>query len=151
MKYTIRKATTDDKQNILKMGRRIVDKYERTHLGDSIVDEYIESGDCDTDFLKYFDNITVLVLDTNIIGLIIWIDNIVQGFLIDIPYWGTGAAQYLMNTTLDDKFQVYNEVTLECFESSPIANAYYKKTGWKKVGLIKDDIANRIVYKKVRR
>lgn len=150
MEYIIRKATPADKQKILVMGRNIVDKYERTHLGDTMVDGYINSGACDNDFLKNFDNTTVLELNNEIIGLIIWIDNVIQGFLIDFPYWGTGAAQHLINTTINSKFKEFNEVTLECFETSPRANAFYKKMGFKKDGLIKDDMANRIIYKKIK-
>ena len=109
--------------------------------------EYIDSGSCDLDFRKYFKNTTVLLLEEEIIGQIIWIDNVIQGFLIDIPYWGTGAAQYLMNETMNQRFNQHEEITLECFETSPRANAYYKKMGFVKAGYIEDEMANRIIYK----
>lgn len=150
MNYKIRKAISTDMETILKIGRNMVDKYERTHLGDEMANGYIESGGCDSDFRKYFDDTAVLLLNEKIIGLIIWVENVIQGFLIDIPYWGTGAAQYLLNETMNEKFNIYDKITLECFETSPRANSYYQKVGFMKAGYIEDEMANRIIYKKTK-
>jgi hypothetical protein len=148
--YIIRKATKEDISTILEMGVGIVDKYERTHLGDEMVNGYIGSGACKADFIKHIDNTQLLLLDNKVIGLIIWIEDRIQGFLIDIPNWGAGAAQYLINSTLAVKFQEYEEVKLECFKSSPRANAFYKKMGWKETEIIESDGMTMVVYKKSR-
>ena len=46
MNYKIRKAEKLDMDDVLRLGRKIVDVCERTHLGDQAADRYINSGDC---------------------------------------------------------------------------------------------------------
>ncbi len=148
MNYTIRKAEEKDKEQVLALGRKIVDKYERTHLGDDVVNEYIGSGSCDNDFLQVYDNITLLFDDEQLIGFIVTSENEIQGFLIDIPYWGIGAAQYLFNYAVKNIFKNHNEITLECFVNSPRANAFYKKMGFIPGEIVNGVGAERIVYSK---
>lgn len=148
MDYTIRKANESDKSVLTEIARRVTDKCSRKFLDDEIVDEYINSGACDEDIIKDIENTQVLIKEEKIIGLIIWNENILQGLIIDIPYFGTGAAQYLVENTMKDRLENFGEVTLECFENNSRANAFYKKTGWTQVGKIKDDITKgyRLVY-----
>jgi N-acetylglutamate synthase-like GNAT family acetyltransferase len=148
MNYKIRKAQNQDLEKILELGRKIVDKYERTHLGDEVADCYINSGACDNDFRELYDNITLLTLDEDIIGLIICEKNEIQGFLVDIPYWGTGAAQVLLDYAIKNIFSDYDDITLECFVSSPRANAFYKKMGFLRQSVVDGDGGNRVVYNK---
>lgn len=148
MEYKICKATEKDKDQVVELGRKIVDVYERTHLGDEIVNGYLESGACDNDFINMFDDITVMKIDEKIIGLISCSENCIQGFLVDIPYWGTGAAQFLLNYAITNIFKQYDTITLECFENSPRANAFYKKMGFKNSGLVDGDGGRRIIYSK---
>lgn len=130
MQFKIRKAIPGDLPVILKLGRKNVDQYERTHLGDEMADKFINSGACDQSFIDNLQNTTVIEYNGEIIGLIIFSKNIIDGFLIDSAFWGTGAAQYLMEDTLDKLFNIYDYVTLQAFASSPRANAFYLKTGW---------------------
>lgn len=146
--YIIRKATEKDLDIILSMGRKIVDEYERTHLGDEMADGFINSGMCDQIYRDSLQNTSVLIDEKQIIGLIITVENTVQGFLINKKHWGTGAAQYLMSETLKTMAKKYNEVSLDCFESSPRANSYYKKDGWKKTEVKDTDSGRMVVYKK---
>ncbi len=148
MNCTIRKAEEQDKEQVLALGRKIVDQYERTHLGDAVVDEYIGSGSCDNDFLQVYGNITLLFDGEQLIGFIVTCENEIQGFLIDIPYWGTGAAQYLLDYAIKNIFKNYEEVTLECFVDSPRANAFYKKMGFTQGHIVDGVGAQRIVYSK---
>lgn len=145
--YTIRKATEKDLDIILPMGRKIVDEYERTHLGDEMADGFINSGMCDQIYRDSLPNTSVLIDEKKIIGLIITVENTVQGFLINKTHWGTGAAQYLMSETLKAMAKTYNEVSLECFESSPRANSYYRKIGWEKTEVKDTDSGRMVVYK----
>ncbi len=68
MSYTIRKATTRDKAAVLALGRKIVDVYERIHLGDEMADQYIGSGTCDSDLSKIYDNATIILDNDTLIG-----------------------------------------------------------------------------------
>lgn len=70
----------------------------------------------------------------------------IKGLFIDIPYWGTGAGIYLVEETLKEKRKQYDCIKLECFESSPRANAFYKKLGFKAVGKTNDTMPTRIIY-----
>ena len=148
MNYRLRKANEDDKSKVLLLGKKIVDKYERTHLGDEMGDGYINSGACDADFLKMYENIHVLTLDDNIVGLTVFTKNEIQGFLVDIPYWGTGAAQYMLKIVFEIIRKEYDIITLECFETSPRANAFYTKMGFENKGIVEGDGGRRIVYAK---
>lgn len=148
MTYCIRKASEIDKKSVLELGKKIVDVYERTHLGDEVVDGYINSGACENDFLNIYDSITLMFKGDNLVGLISTNSNEIQGFLVDIPYWGTGAAKYLLDYAEKNIFKEYDEITLECFENSPRANRFYIKNGFIKTGLKDGDGGRRIVYKK---
>ncbi len=148
MKYSIRQAEQVDQDTILALGRKIVDKYERTHLGDDIVDSYLRSGACDKDFIRRYNRINLLTLDGEIVGLIIIKKNEIQGFLVDIPYWGSGAAQYLLSYAENTIFQEFNEVYVECFVNSLRANGFYQKMGYKKSGITNGKGGIRAIYKK---
>jgi len=146
--YKIRKATEEDLDVILPMGRKIVDEYERTHLGNEMADGFINSGMCDQIYRESLENTTVLTDKKKITGLIIIVENTIQGFLINKTYWGTGAAQYLMSKTLNKMAKKYEEVSLECFESSPRANSYYRKMGWEKTEVKDTDNGRMVLYKR---
>ena len=148
MNYKMRKAEKSDLDSVLKLGRKIVDVYERTHLGDEMADGYINSGACDEDFKKLYSNITLMTLEDKIIGLIVCDKNEIQGFLIDVPYWGTGAAQYLLDYAIKNIFSQYDEINLECFVTSPRANAFYQKMEFNQIKTVEGDGGNRIVYSK---
>lgn len=147
MNYKIRKAEENDLEFILKLGRKIVDRYERTHLGDEIADSYIHSGASDDELKNLYDKITLIEMDEKIAGLIICEKNQILGFMVDIPYWGTGIAQILLEYAIQNIFSDYEEINLECFASSPRANAFYKKMGFKSEGLVGCD-ENMIFYSK---
>ena len=126
--YVIRPATVKDAENIIKLSRYVTDKYTRFFLGDRIVDWYINSGTCDEDIRKDVKNTTLLLLDDKIIGIMIWHENQLVGFMIDICYHGTGAAQYFCNQIIPKKLNLYNELHLECFDKNYRGIAFYKKT-----------------------
>lgn len=150
MNYMIRKATKDDLEHIIRLGNKSLDEYERTHLGDEMVDSYIKSGKSSIELIENIDNTNVLIYDDTIIGFICWKEDNLTGFVIDSSHWGTGAAQHFLNSMLSEKLRLYKEVSLECFESSPRANSFYKKMGWVNVDTISDESANRVIYKKLR-
>ena len=148
MEYIIRKATQEDLDSVLSLGRKIVDQYERTHLGDEMADSYINSGACDSDFIKIYDTITVILSKQEIIGLISCNENTIQGLLIDLPYLGTGAAQTLLDYAIKNLFNDYSKIELECFETSPRANAFYQKMDFQNKGFADGDGGMRIIYEK---
>ncbi len=92
----IRKANEQDKGAVLALGRKTVDIYERTHLGDEMADEYINSGACDNDLSKIYDNASVAVHDGKIVGFIFVSENEIQGLSVDDAYWGKGIAQKIL-------------------------------------------------------
>lgn len=106
--YTIRKATASDETVILQIARRVTDKFTRNYLGDEAVGWYIESGSCGKDMREGIDDMTVLLLNDKLIGMTIWINNLMQLLLIDIPYHGTGAAQYLCDAVIPQNFRNIN-------------------------------------------
>lgn len=73
--YTIRPATMEDEENIIKLSRSVADNYTRSYLGDQVVDWYIDSGNCDEDIRKGIKSSTLLLLDEKIIGIMIWREN----------------------------------------------------------------------------
>ena len=150
--YIIRPATMEDEENMLKLSRFVADNYTRSYLGDQIVDWYIDSGNCDEDIRKGMKSSTLLMHDEKIIGIIIWHENQLHGFMIDICYHGTGAAQYFCDQIIPEKLKLYNELHLECFDKNHRGIAFYKKTGWTEYGQIEDEVINghRILFKLTR-
>ncbi len=147
MSYIIRKATASDKNAVLALGRKIVDVYERTHLGDEMADAYINSGACDNDLSKIYDNATIILNDDDIIGFLFTDKNEIQGLSVDVPYWGKGVAQKLIVYAIENLFAEYNEIKLECFVTSPRANRFYQKIGFVSCGIIEGDGGDRVLYK----
>lgn len=147
--YVIRPATTEDEKDILKLSRYIADSYTRSYLGDKTVNWYIDSGSCDEDMKKEIANTTLLLLHGFIIGIMIWHDNQMHGFMIDVPYHGTGVAQYFCEQMIPEKLKQYGEIYLECFDKNQRAIAFYEKTGWREFDRVKDEIIDgyRIIFK----
>ncbi len=148
MSYRVRKATESDKNAVLALGRKIVDVYERTHLGDEIADEYIKSGACDSDLSKIYDNATVILDGDEVIGFLFTHENEIQGLSVDVPYWGKGIAQKLIAYATQKLFAGYDEMQLECFTTSPRANRFYQKMGFVNCGVVEGDGGNRNLYKR---
>ncbi len=148
MSYTIRKALEADKSAVLALGRRIVDVYERTHLGDEMADGYIGSGACDSDLSKIYDNATVILEGEAVAGFLFAHDNEIQGLSVDVPYWGKGIAQKLIAYATQNLFKEYEEIQLECFVTSPRANRFYQKMGFARCGVVQGDGGNRNLYKR---
>lgn len=140
--YIIRPATMEDEENIFKLSRFVADNYTRSYLGDQIIDWYIDSGNFDEDIRKGIKSSTQLLLDEKIIGIMIWYENQMNVFMIDICYHGTGTAQYFINQVIPDKLNLYNELHLECFDKNHRAIAFYKKIGWTEYGKIEDEMVN---------
>lgn len=150
--YRIRKATLADEKDILKIARVVTDKFSRSYLGDDAVNWYINSGSCDNDMKNDITNMLLLTINEKIIGMMIWHDALMHFLMIDIPYHGTGAAQYFCDKVIPEKLEEFNEVHLECFDKNQRGNAFYKKTGWVEYDRIKDKMTggNRILYKKTK-
>ena len=147
--YMIRAAVAEDEADILRVARDVADVFTRAYLGDEAVDFYINSGSCDEDMRKEIANATLLLLNKKIIAVMIWHDNQMQGFMTQIPYHGTGAAQYFCEQIIPEKLQQYGELILECFDKNERAIAFYQKTGWLEYGRIKDETIDgyRILFK----
>ncbi len=148
MSYTIRKANETDKPSILTLGRKIVDVYERTHLGDEIANAYLNSGACDKDLLAIYDNATVVLDGDILIGFLFAEKNEIQGFAVDVPYWGKGVAQKLIAYASQNLFKSYHEIQLQCFVNSPRANRFYQKMGFQNCGIVKGEGGHRVLYKR---
>ncbi len=148
MRYKIRKASDADKTAVLALGRKIVDVYERCHLGDEMADRYINSGACDSDSSKIYDNASIILDSDTVIGFLFTHGNEIQGLSVDVPYWGKGIAQMLIAYATQNLFQNESEIQLECFVSSPRANRFYQKMGFVNSGVVGGDGGSRTVYKR---
>ncbi len=149
MSVIIKKASAKEKEEVLALGRKIVDVYERTHLGDKTADEYLNSGACDRDLSAIYDNATVAMKAGSVIGFIFTHENEIQGLSVDVPYWGKGIAQKLIGYATNVLFKGYTEIKLECFTTSPMANRFYQKMGFVNSGIVDGDGGSRILYKRV--
>ncbi len=148
MSYTIRKATASDKDAVLALGRKIVDVYERTHLGDEIADNYLSSGACDRDLSAQYDNATIALDGEAIIAFLYCEKNEISGLSVDTPYWGKGIAQMLISHATQNFFADCDEIQLECFVTSPRANKFYQKMGFQNCGIVDGDGGRRVLYKR---
>ncbi len=150
--YKIRQAEPTDEQDILRIAREVTDKVTRLYLGDEAVDWYMDSGTCDADMRNDIPNMLLLLQDETIIGMMIWHESLMHFLMIDLPYHGTGAAQYFCDQILPDKLKQYGSVSLECFDKNERGNAFYIKSGWVEHERIPDEMTggNRIVYKRTK-
>ncbi len=148
MCYTIRKAQERDKDAVLALGRKIVDVYERTHLGEEVADDYLNSGACDAALAANYKNATVVLENDIVIGFLYTDKNEIQGLSVDVPYWGKGVAQKLIAYATQNVFKSYDEIQLECFVTSPRANAFYQKMGFRNSGIVEGEGGSRVLYKR---
>ncbi|WP_249030406.1 GNAT family N-acetyltransferase [Tannockella kyphosi] len=148
MEVEIRKASDNDKSAVLEPGRKNVNIYERTHLGDELADGYIESGACDSDLSSIYENASVALCDDKVIGFVFIEGNEIQRLSVDNEHWGKGVGQKLLDYATREISKTNKEIILECFVSSPIANRFYKKMSFENSGVIDGDGGNRILYKK---
>ncbi len=148
IQYCIKKATEKKQSALIALGRKIVDVYERTHLGDDVADGYLDSGACDRDLASIYENASVILDGETLLGFIFIHENEIQGLAVDVPYWGKGIAQLLVAYAEGQISQHHSEVLLECFDNSPRANRFYQKMGFTPSGLVEGDGGTRILYKK---
>ncbi len=152
MGYITRKANLDDKGEILRIARDVTDKFSRQYLGNEAVDWYINSGSCDNDMVNDIPNMDLLLKDDKIIGMMIWHNELMHFLMIDLPYHGTGAAQYFCNQIIPNKLEKYSQLKLECFDANERGNAFYIKNGWTEYDRITDEMTGgyRILYKLIK-
>lgn len=152
MNYTIRNANINDKSEILRIAREVTDKFSRKYLGDEAVDWYINSGSCDNDMLNDISNMKLLIKNDKVIGMMIWHDELMHFLMIDIPFHGTGAAQYFCDQIIPTKLEQFGKIRLECFDANERGNAFYIKSGWTEYDRIKDEMTggNRILYERTK-
>lgn len=152
MEHTIRKVTNNDKKALVSLSRKTINSNFRSFMGDEAVDAFINSGMADKEITDNINNISVLQLNNEIIGLCIWKDNLLHLMMIDPDYQGSGAASYFIDHMSHEKLQEYDEIFLECFENNIRASAFYRKCGWimYKKELDADFDWYRLFYKKQR-
>ncbi len=144
----IRKTKEEDKSQILELARKNVDSYERTHLGDETVNEYLKGNTLEEDLMKYFESGAVALENEEIIGFLFTNKNEITGLALDSEHWGKGIAQRLIAFATGEFFNEEEEIQLECFITSPRANRFYRKMGFELAGIADGSGGARAVYKR---
>lgn len=139
-KLAIRKVEDNDTDYLLKMVRRVTTEENVKFLCADVVNEYIESGNCDKAVLDSIDSTQLLVYEDRIIGYAAWKENYLEALMIDNECYGTGAASWFMERMQDELFMKYDVLTLDVFEQNERALKFYRKIGWHVYGYHIQDV-----------
>ncbi len=152
MEYTIKKAEPNDLTELTSLSRKTINEFFRPFMGDEAVDMFIDSGMADKEITDNLNETSILLNGGQIIGFCIWKENLLHLMMIDSDFHGTGAAQYFLDFMCAEKFRLYSELHLECFENNKRALSFYEKCGWSEYHTETDSDTGwkRIFYKKSR-
>lgn len=150
MKYNIRKANQSDMHALLSLSRRVTNHNNRTFLPKEMVDDYLRSEEFAKEISDHINEIDILCLNNDIIGMCRFEGNIIESLMIAPDYQGTGAAACFMSQLLDDRFKAFDEIKVECFASNIRAKKFYEKIGFEQINPYKNKELNQdmCMYKK---
>jgi len=130
MTYSIRKANSNDINNLLSMSRRVTNYNNRQFLSDTMVDNFLQSDYFIKEITNNIEDIDILMLNYKIIGMCRFNENIIESLMVDVDYQGTGASSLFLKQLVNKKLEHYKEIKLECFKSNKRARRFYEKAGF---------------------
>jgi GNAT superfamily N-acetyltransferase len=146
--YHFNKLDKEHLPIILDMAREIIAHNYVSFLDKDLIDNFINSKQCDNEIIKNAEYCITMQLKNICIGFSIILENKIHLIMIDRKYQHKGHGTSLLNYMENKLFEKYNEIELQTFENNSIANNFYRKNGWKKGETINIDGMLLYKYKK---
>lgn len=128
----IRPAAESDLPAMQALARKTISRSYRKFLGDENVDGFINSGSSDNEIERHLHHCVVLLQDEQIVGFIIFFDNIIHLMMVDADLHRQGLGSLLLSHAEEKLFNLGNSIIrLETFEDNRQAMNFYRKYGWK--------------------
>lgn len=133
MDLQFRKAESKDIDSMIEISRYTIDKCYREWLDDYVVDLYLESDSLNNYLTQYLSNTWLVTSNSNIIGLAICVENMIDYILVHSDHQNNGIGLKLLNYCETSLFDGYSTIAIENFElnSSPVD--YFRANGWEYV------------------
>ena len=130
MPLEIRQAQTSDLDAMLKMAHDNIDTNYRRFLGDSGVNQFIDSGIIDQYLSHSLSRCTIARQDGDLVGFAVLDEDLIELIMIAHRLHRGGIGAKLLQHCEQEMFGEYDKIRLESFEGAAKANQFYTKHGW---------------------
>jgi ribosomal protein S18 acetylase RimI-like enzyme len=124
-------ASNNDLPILNELAKEIIYKYYSTFLGKDIVNNYIESRQCENEINENINNCIIMKINNKIIGFSIIMGNKLHLIMVAKKYQNQGYGIKLLKYIENKLFVEYDTIELQSFVKNEIANRFYNKNGWK--------------------
>lgn len=136
-----RRAVAKDLHAMQTIARRTIDSSYRSFIDDERVDWFLNSQS--DDYLrKNLERAVVLTTDGAIGGFAVLKDGLIDLIMVDLELHGRGLGSALLAHCEEQLFRRHGTIRLESFEGNARANAFYRKHGWARAGVIPDSMSD---------
>jgi N-acetylglutamate synthase-like GNAT family acetyltransferase len=118
---------------VINIARDVIQNNYSSFLDKSIIDNFINSGQCDREITDNMKNCMVMKKDNTCIGFSILIDNSIHLMMINRNYQRQKYGSTLLHVMETRLFEKYNIIQLQSFSANIVANNFYEKNGWQKI------------------
>ena len=130
MKLNFRKASYSDLTTILTISKQTIDKSYRYWLDDQVVNQYLSSNSLDKYLKNNIDNTWAAIIDNEIVGFAICIENVIDFMLVGHCFQRNGYGSQILDFCENLLMQTYDTIALESFEKNSKATAFYNFNKW---------------------
>ena len=142
MKLNFRKASNSDLNTLLAISKQTIDKSYRYWLDNEDVNQYLSSNSLDKYLKNNIDFTWVAIIDDEIVGFAICIENVIDFMLVGYKFQRNGYGSQILNFCEIMLMQTYDTIALESFEKNTKATAFYSLNKWEIVNKYMDAKSN---------
>jgi len=133
-KLVIRKAASDDSDEMKVIAREVGVKNYTPFLGEKNVSDYLESGLLEKDIYEHLDNTVVCEYESQIVGMCAFWDDFVHVLLVKHAFQGNGIGKMVIEYAETKLFENNTRIWLKTFENNTDTIVFYVNNGWKSFG-----------------
>jgi len=138
--YSYLSATENDLPVLIKLAREVIQYNYSLFLDNALIQNFMQSGQCDKEILKNMKNCIIMKRKTEYIGFSILLENKIHLMMFAPAYQNQGHGTTFLSYLENRLFLEYKQIELQSFIGNTIANKFYEKNGWIKTETIKTDI-----------
>jgi GNAT superfamily N-acetyltransferase len=137
----VRKAAAAELPEIQAIAREVIAARYPAFLGADMVQDYLDSGQADQEFVTHQDSLFVLMEGTRIMGFAICFDDFVHVMMVRLDAQRGGYGSFLLNwCEATIKERSHHTARLETFTSNSQAIGFYRKNAWVEVKRDAEDV-----------
>ena len=135
-----RDAVVQDVQGLIDLSLRTIRASYQDFLGESVVEDYIRSGEVEAFVRKNMAHALVVTHGDELAGYAVATDNHIEQLIIDERFHRRGIGSFLLEHLERELFKDHDELVLESFRDNDRANDFYLAHGWLVGGAFHEEV-----------